>query len=86
MNDKFNNAVGPQVRAPRAKAGKTIPVLAVCHSSGLAVRHAILRTDFQYQSRWAPLQHLYVPWSILHWASKWYGSIRARSCAPGTSG
>jgi len=29
MKDKFNNAVGPQVRVDKPKAGKIIPVLAV---------------------------------------------------------
>lgn len=28
MNDRFNNAVGPQVRAPKSGTGKTIPALA----------------------------------------------------------
>ena len=29
MKDKFNNAVGPQVRVDKPKAGKLIPVLAL---------------------------------------------------------
>jgi type IV secretion system protein VirD4 len=29
MKDKFNNAVGPQVRVDKPKAGQLIPVLAV---------------------------------------------------------
>ena len=29
MKDKFNNAVGPQVRVDKPKAGQLIPVLAI---------------------------------------------------------
>ena len=74
MNDKFNNAVGPQVRAPKAKAGKTIPALAVLSFlAGLQCATQFFAHDFQYQAALGGhIQHLYVPWSILHWASKWY--------------
>ena len=37
MSNWFNNGVGPQVRAPRAKASKTIPALAILSPSPLVV-------------------------------------------------
>jgi type IV secretion system protein VirD4 len=73
--DKFNNAVGPQVRAPRAKAGRTIPALAALSLLlGLQCATQFFAHEFQYQSALgAHFQHLYAPWSILHWASQWHG-------------
>src|ERR1043166_2996450 len=74
MNDKFNNAVGPQVRAPRAKAGKTIPVLTLFTLvTGIQCATQFFAHEFQYQSALgAHIHYLYAPWSILHWAGRWY--------------
>src|SRR5713226_8684594 len=73
-HDKYNNAVGPQVRAPRAKSGRTIPALAALSLlAGLQSATQFFAHEFQYQSALgAHFQHLYAPWSILHWASKWH--------------
>jgi type IV secretion system protein VirD4 len=73
--DKYNNAVRPQVRAPRAKGGWTIPALAALSAlAGLQCATQFFAHEFQYQSGLgAHFQHLYAPWSNLHWASKWHG-------------
>src|SRR5512145_210554 len=72
--DKYNNAVGPQVRAPRAKAGRTIPALAALSLlAGLQCATQFFAHEFQYQSALgAHIHYLYAPLSILHWASKWH--------------
>ena len=74
MKDKFNNAVGPQVRAPKAKADKIIPALGVMSLvAGLQSATQFFAHDFQYQAVLGPhLNHVYAPWSILEWSSKWY--------------
>lgn len=73
--DTFNNAVGPQVRAPREKANKTIPVLAaLTFLAGLQCATQFFAHEFQYQSvLGSHFNHLYLPWAILRWAGKWYG-------------
>ena len=75
-NDKFNNAVGPQVRAPKAKGGKVLPALGVISlAAGLSCATQFFAHDFQYQpALGANLNHLYPPWAILQWAAKWYGN------------
>ena len=75
MNENFNNAVGPQVRAPRARTGKTIPILAVLSFvAGLQSATQYFAHEFQYQAALgAHVLQLYPPWSILRWAGKWYG-------------
>ena len=75
MKDKFNNAVGPQVRAPKPKADKIIPALGVASLlAGLQSATQFFAHDFQYQALLGPhLNHVYAPWSILSWTSTWYG-------------
>jgi type IV secretion system protein VirD4 len=76
MRDRFNNAVGPQVRAPKTGGGKTIPALAVLTlGAGLQAATQFFAYDFRYQSNLGPhFNHLYAPWSIFQWAGKWYGT------------
>ena len=75
MKDKFNNAVGPQVRAPKPKADKIIPALGVMSLvAGLQSATQFFAYDFQYQAVLGPhLNHVYAPWSILGWVGTWYG-------------
>lgn len=71
---KANNAVGPQVRAKKPKAGKTIPVLAgLSLGAGFQASTQFFAHTFQYQEGlgWN-INHVYAPWSILQWAGKWY--------------
>ena len=75
-NDKFNNAVGPQVRAPKPKAGMGLPALGVVSlASGLASATQFFAHDFSYQAALGMhINHAYPPWGILQWASKWYSA------------
>ena len=74
MKDKFNNAVGPQVRAQKRKAGRVIPVLAILSlAAGLQTATQFFAHDFRYQPVLGTSMHgVYTPWSILCWAGKWY--------------
>ena len=74
--DKFNNAVGPQVRAKKPGVGKLIPALSLLSIGvGLAASTQYFAYDFKYQDVLGPhYNHIYAPWSILTWANKWYGT------------
>jgi type IV secretion system protein VirD4 len=74
MNDRFNNAVGPQVLATKSGRGKLIPALAVLTlGAGLQVSTQLFAHQFQYQSALgAKLNQIYPPWAILQWAAKWH--------------
>lgn len=74
MNDRFNNAVGPQVRTPKPAAGKAVPALAVLAlAGGLQSATQFFAHDMRYQDALGPnSNHFYTPWSILQWAGKWY--------------
>lgn len=70
-----NNAVGPQIRAKKPKASKTVPILAgLSLGAGLQTATQYFAHSFQYQAGlgWN-INHVYTPWSILQWAGKWYG-------------
>ena len=69
--DKFNNAVGPQVRAKKPGVGKVIPALSLLSIGvGLAAATQYFAYDFKYQDVLGPLvNHVYAPWSILTWAA-----------------
>jgi type IV secretion system protein VirD4 len=73
MKDKFNNAVGPQVRVDKSKSGKIIPVLAVVFMlAGLQSATQFFANEFGYQPQLGPhYQHIYLPWSILIWTYQW---------------
>lgn len=74
MKDKFNNAVGPQVRSAQAGPGVVIPALAALSiGGGLQAATQFFAHDMRYQSvLGASINHLYAPWSILQWAEQWY--------------
>ena len=75
MKDKFNNAVGPQVRVDKPKAGQLIPVLAIVFMlAGLQSATQFFAHEFGYPSQLGlHYQHLYAPWSILLWAYQSWG-------------
>lgn len=75
MKDRFNNAVGPQIRAKKQGPGKVIPVLAVLSlGGGLQAATQFFASTFQYQAGLGrQINHIYAPWGIVQWASKWYG-------------
>ncbi|MBS0152681.1 MAG: type IV secretory system conjugative DNA transfer family protein [Nitrospira sp.] len=73
MSTTYNNAVGPQVRAPHPKPGLVIPFLA-CASLvfGLQAATQFFAATFNYQDVLGDhFGGLYQPWAILEWASRW---------------
>ncbi len=74
MSDRFNNAVGPQVRTKKKGPGKVIPFLAVASlGAGLQAATQFFADDMRYQAALGShFDHVYLPWSVLTWASKWY--------------
>ncbi len=74
MKDKFNNAIGPQVRTPKVGASKILPFLAAASLlGGLQTATQFFAQSLQYHAALGPSFHnLYAPWAILTWAGKWY--------------
>lgn len=74
MNDRYNNAVGPQVRAKKKRTGKVIPTLATLTlGGGLQAATQYFAHDMRYQAALGPhIDHIYAPWGIVQWAAKWY--------------
>ena len=73
MSTTYNNAVGPQVRAPHPKPGVMIPFLA-CASLvfGLQSATQFFAYTFNYQDVLGDhVGGLYKPWAILEWTSRW---------------
>jgi type IV secretion system protein VirD4 len=73
MKIRMNNAVGPQVRSEKPKPSKLLPALGgVALVSGLQTATQFFAYTFNYQATLGGhLGHVYAPWSILQWASKW---------------
>jgi type IV secretion system protein VirD4 len=88
MRNGFNNAVGPQVRNPKPSSGKLVPILATLSlGGGLQAATQFFASDMRYQEvLGAHLNHLYTPWSIIHWASKWYGAYPDAFLRAGSAG
>ena len=74
MSERYDNAVGPQVRRNDRRSGKLIPVLAALTLGGsLSAATQHFAHAFKYHSALgAQLHGVYPPWSILTWASKWH--------------
>ncbi|GAB2881043.1 conjugal transfer protein TraG [Pseudoduganella ginsengisoli] len=73
MNDKYNNAVGPQIREGKAKRPKLIPALSVGSLVGsvwAATQYFAHKFEYQ-EALGTSFNHVYAPWSIVNWASKW---------------
>lgn len=66
MKDKFNNAVGPQVRVDKTNDGLLIPVLAVVFIlAGLQSSTQYFANEFGYQIQLGThYQHIYAPWCV----------------------
>lgn len=73
MNEKRNNAVGPQIRSKRKGPNKVIPALAgLSIIGGLQAATQFFAHDFNYQAVLGTNIHqIYAPWGILQWVSKW---------------
>lgn len=74
MRDRYNNAVGPQVRTKEKGRGKLVPALTVLSVvGGLQAATQFFAHDFGYQSALgAHINQIYAPWRIVQWAAKWY--------------
>ena len=74
MKDRFNNAVGPQVRTGKKGPGKAIPVMAALTlGAGLQAATQFFAHDMRYQAALgAHAGQFYPPWDILRWAARWY--------------
>ncbi|TWI62544.1 type IV secretion system protein VirD4 [Pseudoduganella lurida] len=74
MKQRFNNAVGPQVRRPPRRRHQIIPVLAAGSlAAGLQAATQFFAHTFRYQPVLGEQLHsLYAPWGILRWAGRWY--------------
>lgn len=74
MKIKMNNAVGPQVRTKKATGGSLLPALgALSLGGGLQSATQFFAHTFNYQANLGShFNHVYAPWSILEWSSKWY--------------
>ena len=74
IKDKFNNAVGPQVREAKPKPSKVIPALGVVSIwGGLQSATQYFATEFGYPPQLGPhFHHIYTPWAIVNWANKWH--------------
>ena len=73
MSTTYNNAVGPQVRAPHPKPGLAIPFLA-CASLMVGLQSATQYFAYLFQYQAVLGEHvgaLYQPWAILEWAWRW---------------
>lgn len=74
MNDRFNNAVGPQVRTRTKGAGKAVPVLAALSlGAGLQAATQFFAHDMRYQEALGShVDKFYPTWAIIRWATRWY--------------
>jgi len=73
MSTTYNNAVGPQVRAPQPKPGLVIPFLA-CASLVVGLQSATQYFAYLFHYQAVLGEHfgaLYQPWAILEWAWRW---------------
>lgn len=74
MKLKNNNQVGPQTRSRKRDRSPLLPVLGVLSLvAGLQTATQFFAHAFNYQGVLGThAGHVYAPWSILTWASKWY--------------
>jgi len=88
MREKANNAVGPQVRGNKAKKNKLVPVLALTSmAAGLQAATQYFAHTFNYQATLgANYSHVYAPWAVLNWYSKWHDQFPSYFFAAGSIG
>ena len=76
MKDKFNNAVGPQVRVDKPKAGQLIPVLAIVFMlAGLQSATQFLPMSLVTPANSAPTTNIF-----MHPGVFCYGPINGGDC------
>jgi type IV secretion system protein VirD4 len=74
MSSKFNNAVGPQVRAKKKGPGKLVPLLAAMTMVGSmsASTQFFASSAGNHPSLGSSVAGFYPPWQIVSWALKWH--------------
>jgi type IV secretion system protein VirD4 len=74
MSSKFNNAVGPQVRAKKKGPGKLVPLLAAMTMVGSmsAATQFFASSAGNHPSLGSSVAGFYPPWRIVSWALKWH--------------
>ena len=74
MSERYDNAVGPQIRTGDRRPGKLIPILAALTLGGsLSAATQYFAYSFRYHPALCANFHgVYPPWSILTWSSKWH--------------
>lgn len=75
MKDRYNNAVGPQMRSPAVRSHGLMPVLTLLVLvAGLQSATQFFAYTFKYHAALGQHFHLlYPPWDILRWAARWRG-------------
>ena len=88
MKDRFNNAVGPQVRNRKTRPGRVVPALAALSlGSGLQTATQSFAEQFAYQAALGPhIDRIYPPWGILQWAAKWHAHYPDAFVQAGSAG
>lgn len=88
MKDKFNNAVGPQVRTGSRPMGMLLPVLAVLVLlAGLQASTQFFAHTFHYHAALGPHhERLYPPWRILSWVMVWRSAYSGEFVKAGSVG
>lgn len=73
-SDKYNNAVGPQIREAAKGPGRIIPVLAVVAViAALVTATQYAAHEFDYQAALGSnFSHVYWPWAIIGWWQRWH--------------
>lgn len=88
MKDRFNNLVGPQVRAKTNWAGFVIPAFAILSlAAGLqAATQMFAREMRNHAALGANLDGVYPAWAIVSWAMKWHGQSPEAFMRAGSAG
>lgn len=88
MKIKMNNAVGPQVRSAKSRPSNLLPTLGILSlAGGLQSATQYFAHMFDYQASLGEhIGHIYAPWSILQWASRWYGHYPNEIMSAGSVG
>ncbi|HEX8885914.1 MAG TPA: conjugal transfer protein TraG, partial [Noviherbaspirillum sp.] len=88
MKDRFNNAVGPQVRNRKIHPGRVVPALAALSlGGGLQTATQSFAEQFAYQAALGPhSDRIYPPWDILQWAAKWHAHYPEAFVQAGSAG
>lgn len=88
MKDRFNNAVGPQLRTRQFGPGRVAPALAVLSlGAGMQAATQFFAHHFQYQAALGShVGKIYPPWRIVQWAANWHGHYPDALVQAGSAG